>query len=757
MKKGQCQVSAFILPLLLLVPNPLWAHKDGLGTHIVEAHRIEDIPPPKIDGRLDDLAWQSTRFVRGFTQLTPDRGQPATDDTAFAIAYDRNHLYVGFRCYDAAPDKIINRITRRGNVYESDVISFFLDPHHDHRTGYKFATTPGGVQSDAYRYNDAQSDSSWQGIWWVETQRDELGWAAEFKIPFANFRFTAREEPVWGFDVERVNRRKNEVTVWKQMSQSGAVTRMADLGHLARVRDIEAGKQFEISPYFLGGLSKGDNEKSVSEQDEGVEHQLGTGLDIQYNLTESFKTNLTVNPDFAQVEADQLEINLTRFPTRFPEKRPFFIEGNSFFETPLDLFFSRRIGSRGDILWGAKTTGKVGDYSIGLLGSQTGSFDALGVSQPSEHKEAVLYSAIRLKKDILKRSNIGFIVANKEHINDDNQGDHSRVGGVDANLLFHKTYRLSAQYGRSFHPGPDTKNGAYLIEFGQRNYLWNATVGVERIDPLFETNQTGFLQKEMYRGVQGVNVEAAYTPQLGSHQFFFEGHGSGHQGLYTEAYFTNWKEKNPNSTLSPEFEEDLIACEGDLSAGVKFTESFFDVLGAHYRRAREVELTDVFTSNGYGFFVETNSARPASVGVMGELGDFYNFARQATGKKRQLSLFSTLRPQSNFTTVLSGSYAQSLDREAGINGRFFVSSLRITYLFTRDAFLRVFTQVGREQIFSDKIHTQKNYLVSVLFGWEYSPKSHIFVAYNEDWITDEEELRLDDRVFVIKMSYLWNL
>lgn len=755
MKKGRCQLSALILPLLLLIPNLLQAHEDGLGKHIVEALRIENLPPPKIDGRLDDAAWQSTRFVSKFIQLTPNRGQPATDDTAFAIAYDDYHIYVAFRCFDADPEKIINRITRRGNVYESDVISFFLDPHHDHRTGYKFATTPGGVQSDAYRYNDSRSDSSWKGIWWVETQRDKLGWTAEFKIPFANFRFAAKGQPVWGLDVERVNRRKNEVTVWKQMTQSGAVTRMADLGHLTGVQDIEAGKQLEISPYFLGGMFKGNGKESISEGVAGADHELGTGLDIQFNLTESLKTNLTVNPDFAQVEADQLEINLTRYPTRFPEKRPFFIEGNSFFETPLDLFFSRRIGSRGDILWGTKMTGKVGDYSIGFLTSQTGSFDVFGFGRPAEYNESVLYSAVRLKKDILKRSNIGFIIANKEHL-DDNQGGHSRVGGVDANLLFHKTYRLSAQFSESFHPGDDTNNSAYLIEIGQRNHLWNAAIGLERIAPLFETNQTGFLQKETYRGEQGVSFEAAYTPQLGSHRLFLEGHGGAHRGLYTETYFNDWQENIPNSTLSPEFEEDLIAWEGDFSAGMNFTESILDVFGAHYRRAQEVELTDIFTANEYGIFVETNSARPASVGLEGELGDFYNFARQSAGKKRQFSLFSTVRPRSNFTAVFTGSYAQSLDQESIVDGRFLVSSLRITYLFTRDAFLRVFTQAGREHTAYDKLHTEKNYLVSVLFGWEYSPKSHLFVAYNENWQTEEEELKLDDRVFVIKMSYLWN-
>ena len=137
---------------------------------------------------------------------------------------------------------------------------------------------------------------------------------------------------------------------------------------------------------------------------ESLDGQLGTGLDVQYNLTSTLKTNVTVNPDFAQVEADQLEINLTRFPTRFPERRPFFVEGNSFFETPLELFYSRRIGREGDILWGGKMTGKVGSYSLGILGSQTGSFGALEIGQESESKEEALYSTVRLKKDILQRS-----------------------------------------------------------------------------------------------------------------------------------------------------------------------------------------------------------------------------------------------------------------------------------------------------------------------------------------------------------------
>ena len=564
-----------VVVLLSLFAGILCAHEPGSAKYVVEAYRLEPgVPAPKIDGKLDDPAWQKAKPVSGFIQLVPDRAQPATDDTAFYIAYDPHHLYVAFRCYDAEPDKVVNRIVRRGgNIYDSDVISFFMDPHHDHRTGYKFATTPGGVQSDAYRFDDIRSDSSWRGIWWLETGVDEQGWVAEFKIPFANFRFPDKSEQVWGFDVERVHRRKDEVTVWKQMTQAGATTRMSDLGLMVGLKDIGGAKPFEISPYLLGGVS----------DKESLDGQLGTGLDVQYNLTSTLKTNVTVNPDFAQVEADQLEINLTRFPTRFPERRPFFVEGNSFFETPLELFYSRRIGSRGDILWGGKMTGKIGSYSLGILGSQTGSFGALEIGQESESKEEALYSTVRLKKDILQRSTVGLIFANKEHL--DEEDGYGRVGGFDTDLFFLKTYRLSGQYAMSFNPSEDpedgnTRNKAYLVELAQSNYLWNANVRLERIDPLFEANETGFLRKERYRGWQQMNFMGTYIPQFGPHRAAFGVRGRVSQNLFTDTYFDEWKWDNPSLTLSPEFDEDCNQLELQPLGGL---EAHRILLGGNWR------------------------------------------------------------------------------------------------------------------------------------------------------------------------------
>ena len=740
--------------VLLIFASTLCAHEPGSAKYIVEAYRLEPgVPAPKIDGKLDDPAWQKAKPVSGFIQLVPDRAKPATDDTAFYIAYDPHHLYVAFRCYDESPDKVVNRIVRRGgNIYDSDVISFFMDPHHDHRTGYKFATTPGGVQSDAYRFDDIRSDSSWRGIWWLETGVDEQGWVAEFKIPFANFRFPDKSEQVWGFDVERVHRRKDEVTVWKQMTQAGATTRMSDLGLMVGLKDIGGAKPFEISPYLLGGVS----------DKESLDGQLGTGLDVQYNLTSTLKTNVTVNPDFAQVEADQLEINLTRFPTRFPERRPFFVEGNSFFETPLELFYSRRIGREGDILWGGKMTGKVGSYSLGVLGSQTGSFGALEIGQESESKEEALYSTVRLKKDILERSSVGLIFANKEHL--DEEDGYGRVGGFDTDLFFLKTYRLSGQYAMSFNPSEDpesptesAKNKAYLIELAQSNYLWNARVRLERIDPLFEANETGFLRKERYRGWQQMNFMGTYIPQFGPHRAAFQVRGRASQNLFTDTYFDDWEQNNPDLTFSPEFDEDSISWNFNAGADWRPTESFWEGIGVSYGRSREVELTEIFTTDGYEFSLLTNTSRPVSVGLDAGIGNYFNFSRQAVGKQRLLALSTTIRPQSNFTIDLESGYALSLTQGDVIDGRYFTSSLRITYLFTRDLFLRVFTQAGRERTAFGRIETEENYLVSTLFGWEYSPKSHIFLAYNEDWHTNKGELQLGDRVVVFKVSYLWNL
>ena len=186
---------------------------------------------------------------------------------------------------------------------------------------------------------------------------------------------------------------------------------------------------------------------------------------------------------------------------------------------------------------------------------------------------------------------------------------------------------------------------------------------------------------------------------------------------------------------------------------MELTESLISFFELYYDRSHKIELTDVFNANEYGFSVETNSSRMASAELSGNIGDFFNFDRQAVGKQRQLSLFSTVRPRDNLAIDIGGTFAQTLDQADKVDGRFTVGSLRTTCLFTRDTFLRIFAQTERQKRFVPEERTDANHLISALFGWEYSPKSHFFVAYNET----RGDGRPDERVLLLKLSYLSNL
>ena len=192
-----------------------------------------------------------------------------------------------------------------------------------------------------------------------------------------------------------------------------------------------------------------------------------------------------------------------------------------------------------------------------------------------------------------------------------------------------------------------------------------------------------------------------------------------------------------------------------------FREILLDDVMAYYNRSREVELTEVFRADRYGVEIDTDSTKPIAIGIGIDFADYFNFGRQQAGKQRSLMVESTIRPRSNLSIELDGGYAQSFDLEGAIDGRFFVSSLRTTYLFTRESFLRMFAQANRERLFSMEI--RQTYLLSLLFGWEYNPKSHLFVAYNEAWgdasvgTAADRALQLENRVIVIKVTYLYNL
>ena len=394
---------------------------------------------PEIDGKLDDPAWQRAAPIADFVQRDPDEGQPATERTEARVLFDDGALYVGIRAYDGEPDKIIGQLTRRDLFSPSDWLIVSIDSYHDRRTAFEFRVNPAGVERDSYLFNDRDRDDSWNAVWDVATTVDDEGWVAEFRIPFSQLRFSENPEQVWGFNIERVIQRKNEVDQWKPIAKDASGW-VSEYGELAGINGIEPPRRLEVLPYVVtqGALKPA---QAGNPFETGRDIYGTAGADLRYGLTNSLTLNLTLNPDFGQVEADPSVVNLSAFETFFAERRPFFLEGSSIFSYGLSgggggegLFYSRRIGRRPQgfadprggyvdmpvsttIIGAAKLSGKSANgWTVGVLDAVTSEESAIVVdSEGIRHEDVVEpltnYGVARLQKDFREgQSAIGGIV-----------------------------------------------------------------------------------------------------------------------------------------------------------------------------------------------------------------------------------------------------------------------------------------------------------------------------------------------------------
>jgi len=387
---------------------------------------------PVINGVLDDDAWQSGSWGDGFTQNEPYNGREASQKTEFKILFDEDNLYVAVKAYDTNPDSIVNRLSRRDQV-DGDLVGIIIDSFHDLRTGFLFGVSSAGVKYDQMFSNDGQNeDSSWDPNWWVKTSVNSEGWFAEMKIPFSQVRFENNSGDVWGMNIARILYREDETTFWQHIPRD-APGFIHLIGELSGLEQIKPTKIFDITPY---GVAKVETFKAVPENPflaKGKLSKLNGGIDAKIGITNNMTMDLTINPDFGQIEADPSEVNLTAYETFFSEKRPFFIEGNNITNFGLgigdgdvgndNLFYSRRIGRRpqGDpslndgwhsdvpiqstILGAAKLTGKTKDgLSIGFINAVTAEekaeIDTVGGTMFETVEPLTNYLVGRVQKDI---------------------------------------------------------------------------------------------------------------------------------------------------------------------------------------------------------------------------------------------------------------------------------------------------------------------------------------------------------------------
>ena len=429
---------------------------------------------PVIDGTLSDPRWKDAPAVLDFTQFDPDEGSVPTEVTSVRLLYDDHALYVGVICYDSDPGKIVRQLSRRDRTTEADRFSVMIDSYHDLKTAFLFSTNVSGVQSDGVLSQDGLAyDVTWDAVWKVRTRVYQDGWSAEFEIPYSALRFSRAEsgEYIWGMNFRRYISRKHETDEWVMIPRNevlpGTISAVSPMGVVQGIQDISPPLNLSLIPYVSGKeqWETGYPGVSSSPKPEG-----NAGLDLKYGISPGFTIDATINPDFGQVEVDEAILNLTVFETRFPEKRPFFIENSQLFVfgpsidntaqasgIPLSLFFSRRIGKQPTgsssigmqpdslvednplvtpILGALKLTGRSdGGLSVGALSAATGEVnarvrDSTGTSSDFMTEPQALYNVVRLKQDFEGGTWLGALgtVTTKDRTNP------ALSGGVDWNL-----------------------------------------------------------------------------------------------------------------------------------------------------------------------------------------------------------------------------------------------------------------------------------------------------------------------------------
>lgn len=453
--------------------------KNYKATHIAIA--------PVIDGILGEAVWNEGIWMDDFIQNEPYNGTSASQRTEFCVLFDDDNIYVAIRAYDLNPDSIISRLTRRDQE-DGDKAGIVFDSFHDLRTGFLFGTTSSGVKFDKVFSDDGDNeDESWDPNWWVKTSVNDAGWVAEMKIPFSQVRFEKSSGDVWGVQVFREIFRKDETDFWQHIPKD-APGLIHHFGEMSGMENIEPRKIFDITPYTVGAIETFEAEPENPFMSKGTLSRLSGGIDSKIGVTNNMTLDLTINPDFGQVEADPSEVNLSAYESFFSEKRPFFIEGSNITSFIMgigdggagndNLFYSRRIGRRPQgnpdledgwysktptnttILGAAKLTGKTKDgLSLGFVEAMTAKeiaeIDTGGGSKYQTVEPLTNYFVGRVQKDFKEGNTIfGGMITGTHRDLEENLGDFMHkaayTGGLDFTQYFrNKSWSFNVNYGFS--------------------------------------------------------------------------------------------------------------------------------------------------------------------------------------------------------------------------------------------------------------------------------------------------------------------
>ena len=735
--------SLLILFLVLLAGRTWGSEEDGKRS--ITAVRTE--APLKVDGLLNEPAWQNARFQGQFTQREPNEGEPASEKTEVGFLYNEKNLYIGVKCYDSEPDRIIAREMRRDAfVDDDDYFEIVLDTYHDHRSAYYFITNPHGVKREAKMANEGRDyNPSWDGVWLCKARITGEGWFIEIAIPWKTLRFAEGDSSSWGFNCARMIRRKNEHVYWqlipRDFGRGAGIFRLSEAGSLHGIADAKMGGNLELMPYFLGGIENDSNTNFTTDRLSDI------GLDAQVALTANLALDLTVNTDFAQVEADQEQVNLTRFSLYYPEKRDFFLEGAEIFSfgegrgfswyrggggSEMDLFYSRRLGlvngHEARILGGAKMVGKVGKYQVGVMNIFTDDV-TYQEEDVTTTVNAANFTVVRLRRDILRRATIGMMFLNKEDLR---SADYNRSLGFDGHIPLSRYFTVSGYLAATFGPEENKQNMAGKLSLDYNSDLWRASASHLDIGARFNP-EVGFIRRTDFR-LSNASIEYSPRPKGSSviRQFGYQLEGS-----YRSDHDNRMLDNEVEASFSIEFQN-----SSRFSVNVQRESEYIDYDWA----VREGFLIPEGTYTGFMYSLNAQSDRSRTIagGININYGNYY------TGHQRGLGLNSTITRIRRLRMELD--YRYNYIRLPGGNFHTNTFGLRMFYFFSTDLYVKAYVQwnddkyynAGRERIVSD-----------ILLRWIYSPACNLYVVYNDTRLVGPGSNEIVNRTLMVKVTYFW--
>ena len=530
---------------------------NGTSDRIVTATRITK--PIDVDGRFDDEAYQTIVPSGGFIQQDPREGEPASEQTDLWVMFDDQNLYISGKCYDSHPEREISTELRRDSsgIFSNDSVAIVIDTFHDLRNGFKFQTNALGAVQESAVVDEINVDS-WNTVWDVRSGRYDWGWGFEMVIPFKSLRYPGAGPQTWGINMRRNIKWKNELTYLMPMPRSFGVNAIYHMGFTATLVGIETPRQsmnLELKPYVVSSLTT-DRTARVPFNNDG---KADTGFDFKYGLTRGLILDTTFRTDFAQVEEDQQQVNLTRYSLFFPEKRDFFLEGQAIFafggnnfgqnanpgEVPV-LFFSRQIGlSRSQavpVVAGARVTGKAGKYQVGAVNIQTD-------DKPSAGASSTNFTAVRVKRDFLRRSNIGIIATRRDPLAA-GAGDNTAYG-VDTNLFLFRNVTATLYYARTYSTGAsgngqDSYRGRFEYTGDRYGYVAEHLLIGAQFNP-----EVGFVRRRDFRRNFG---QFRFSPRPKNNKRVRRYNYVGSVDYITDAGITTVQDKELRGQFSTEYQ-----------------------------------------------------------------------------------------------------------------------------------------------------------------------------------------------------------